>query len=184
MTGPSRFFGYGSLVNAQTHAYGGLKPAVVEGWRRQWVQSNATPIAFLSVVPDPASRIAGVLADVGDIGWAGLDEREHAYDRVTLPAPHGGVQMYRASPRHVGAADLGHPILLSYLDVVVQGFNRLFGPEGAADFFRSTSGWETPVMDDRAVPAYPRAQRLSADETALVDRYLADFDVRIIPPAG
>ena len=113
MSDPRRFFGYGSLVNAATHSYADVTPASVSGWRRQWVQSNAREVAFLSVTPDPLSRIDGVIADVGDIGWDALDAREAAYDRLALPEPHAGVQIYRASPRHVGPAALGQPILLS-----------------------------------------------------------------------
>lgn len=172
MSTPRRFFGYGSLVNAATHSYADVTPASVSGWRRQWVQSNAREVAFLSVTPDPLSRIDGVIADVGDIGWDALDAREAAYDRLALPEPHAGVQIYRASPRHVGPAALGQPILLSYLDVVVQGFLRLYGEDGVRGFFRTTTGWETPVLDDRDAPIYPRAQPLNRQERDLVDAHL------------
>jgi len=63
--------------------------------------------------------------------------------------------------------------LLSYLDVVVQGFVHEFGTAGAKAFFETTDGWDTPVLDDRAAPIYPRAQTLSAEEQALTDRLLA-----------
>ncbi|WP_200898804.1 hypothetical protein [Candidatus Rhodobacter oscarellae] len=42
-----------------------------------------------------------------------------------------------------------------------------------ARFFESTDGWEALVLDDRAVPRYPRHQPLSAAETALVDGWLS-----------
>ena len=58
-----------------------------------------------------------------------------------------------------------HPILLSYLDTV--------GPEGAARFFETTSGWDAPILDDRSAPRYPRHQRLSPAETTVVDQHLA-----------
>lgn len=180
MTG--RFFGYGSLVNTATHLYGDVEPAAVAGWRRHWVQSNARPVSFLSVTPDPLSRIAGVIANVGDAGWEALDLREAAYDRLTLPQPHDGVAIYRASPRHVGDASLGQPILLSYLDVVVQGFFRLYGEDGVRDFFRSTTGWDTPVLNDRADPIYPRAQVLTQAETALADAHLGAVGATILEP--
>ena len=175
-----RFFGYGSLVNTATHGYVGVEPATVQGWRRCWVQSRARPVSFLTVVPDPLSRIAGVTASVGDAGWRALDIREAAYDRLTLPAPHEGVAIYRAATEHIGDPSLGQSILLSYLDVVVQGYFRMFGEDGVRDFFRSTTGWDTPVRDDRAHPVYPRAQVLTAEETALVDGYLEALGCEVV----
>lgn len=177
-----RFFGYGSLVNTATHLYGEVEPATVQGWRRQWVQSNARPVSYLSVTPDPLSRISGVIANVGDAGWEALDIREAAYDRLTLPDPHAGVAIYKASPQHVGDASLGQPILLSYIDVVVQGFFRMYGEDGVRDFFRSTTGWDTPVLNDRAAPVYPRAQVLTDEETAFADGFLEDAAATILEP--
>jgi hypothetical protein len=64
-------------------------------------------------------------------------------------------------------------ILLSYLDVVVQGFFREYGAEGVQRFFDTTDGWEVPVLNDRGNPRYPRHRTLTAEETALVDDHLA-----------
>ena len=50
---------------------------------------------------------------------------------------------------------------------------REFGEAGAHRFFETTSGWDIPVRNDRAAPIYPRAQSLTAQETALVDDLLA-----------
>lgn len=177
---PARFFGYGSLVNAATHSYGGVVPATLRGWRRHWVQSNRRKVAFLSVTEAPETEIEGVVADVGAGGWAALDEREAAYDRLPLPDPLAGVQMYRAAPAFVAEDDLGQPILQSYLDVVVQGFLRLYGEAGVAGFFETTTGWHTPVLDDRAAPIYPRAQELDAVERELVDQHLSRLAVKVL----
>ena len=65
-----------------------------------------------------------------------------------------------------------HPILLSYLDVVLQGYLHVFGEAGVQHFMETTDGWDTDVLNDRANPIYPRAQSLSADEIALVDACL------------
>ena len=35
----------------------------------------------------------------------------------------------------------------------------------------------TPILDDRATPRYPRAQRLTTEETELVDHHLARLRV-------
>ena len=44
---------------------------------------------------------------------------------------------------------------------------------GVRRFFKTTAGWDTPVLNDRAAPIYARAQRLTADQTALVDDSLS-----------
>ncbi|MBR9864516.1 MAG: gamma-glutamylcyclotransferase [Rhodobacteraceae bacterium] len=181
MTGS--FFGYGSLVNAGTHSYQNLRPTTLKGWRRHWVQSSQRDVAFLSVTPDPLSSISGLVADVGDIGWEALDLREAAYDRLVLDVePLSGVAMYKASAAAVSLKNLNQPILLSYLDCVVQGFHQVFGTDGVRDFFRSTSGWDTPILNDRATPLYPRAGILSDAQTALVDDHIHQVGARVIAP--
>jgi hypothetical protein len=72
-----------------------------------------------------------------------------------------------------------HAILLSYLDVVVQGFLKEFGESGVTRFFDTTDGWNTPVLNDRNDPRYPRAQVLSTAETALVDHHLNRLSARM-----
>lgn len=79
-----------------------------------------------------------------------------------------------------------HPVLLNYLDVVVQGYLREYGAEGVARFFATTAGWDAPLLDDRASPIYPRHQRLAPAERALVDDALGQLGVTITrtPPPG
>ena len=182
-TPPARFFGYGSLVNRATHDYPGAEPALLAGWRRVWVHTALRPVAFLSVEPAPGVAIAGLVAEVPRGDWAALDAREYAYRRHAVTAaahPCGSgiaAQVYAVPQPQSASPSQTHPILLSYLDAVVQGFLREFGPAGAADFFATTAGWDAPVLDDRAAPRYPRAQPLSRAETGLVDRLLADHGV-------
>jgi hypothetical protein len=76
--------------------------------------------------------------------------------------------------------DVPAPILMSYLDVVVQGYLREFGQAGAEDFFATTDGWDIPVLDDRAAPRYPRHQALTGDERALVDALLREVGGRVL----
>ena len=179
-----RFFGYGSLVNRATHDYPGATPARLAGWRRVWVHTPARPVAFLSVERAAGSTIAGLVAHVPGGDWAALDAREFAYARhaVTAQGPTGDLpaQVY-AVPDGQPPTD-AHPILLSYLDAVVQGFLREWGRDGAADFFATTAGWQAPVLDDRADPRYPRAQALSTRERATVDEGLARVGARLIAP--
>lgn len=172
------FFGYGSLVNRATHDYPGARPARLTGWRRVWLWTPARELAFLSVEPAPGVSIDGLLAEVPGGDWAALDLREAAYARhpVTVDALPGqrAVQVYAVPQTGQGQPA---PILLSYLDVVVQGFAREWGLDGVARFFATTTGWQGGVIDDRAAPRYPRAQVLTGAEHALTDAGLAKLGV-------
>ncbi|MGR3479158.1 gamma-glutamylcyclotransferase family protein [Salipiger marinus] len=180
------FFGYGSLVNRNTHGYAPCHTARATGWRRTWARMADRPLAILTVVPDPDSEIEGLIAPVPPEGWALLDLREAAYlRRDALPcvshACDGVAQLaiYAVDPALILPPDAGHPLLLSYLDVVLQGYLREYGPAGAERFLDTTTGWATPVLDDRAQPVYPRAQTLTAEERAFVDDALVRLGARI-----
>lgn len=174
-------------MNRATHVFAEAHPAQLRGWRRVWRHTELRPVAFLTVVPDPASTIDGLIAAVPGADWPALDEREAAYARVPAhhqvnhPLPHRPeIAVYSIPEGAHGSPSAAHPILLSYLDVVVQGYSREFGPEGVARFFDTTHGWDAPILDDRAAPRYPRHQPLSATERALSDAHLARLDVRLI----
>lgn len=187
------FFGYGSLVNRSTHDFAQAHPATLPGWRRAWRHTALRPVAFLTAEPDPESSIEGLIAAVPGADWAALDAREAAYERQAvcdsvehLLNPRPAVSVYAIpAGRHQSPSD-ACPVLLSYLDVVVQGYGREYGAKGVADFFATTTGWDAPILDDRAAPIYPRHQRLSAAERALTDDHLAGIGARITTarPAG
>lgn len=168
------FFGYGSLVNRATHGYARSEPARLAGWRRVWRQTALRPHPFLSVEPATV-EIDGLVAAVPSGDWTALDQREAAYRRQAIaarqldPAPAwaGSVAIYVVDEAHAVPEPAG-PILLSYLDTVVQGFLAVFGETGVARFFATTTGWTT-LLDDRAQPRYPRTQRLTPAQTAMVD---------------
>jgi hypothetical protein len=172
------FFGYGSLVNLATHSYDDPRPAVLQGWRRVWQRTNLRKAAFLSVAPCPDTVLHGVIARVPGADWVALDQREAAYQRhdVTVTVHHDGPKaptaVYQVKPAHLSDAQ-DHPILRSYLDVVVQGYLKVHGEAGVAQFFDTTDGWDMLIFDDRTAPLYPRHQVLTAAETALVDHHLA-----------
>ena len=172
------FFGYGSLVNRTTHVYEDAHPAILQGWRRAWVHTASRDMAFLSILPAQGHSIAGLIARVPGNDWAALDERERGYARfdasgaVDHSAETQEIQAY-AVPEHTHVNGGENLILLSYLDVAVQGFLTEFGESGVADFFATTDGWHTHILNDRAAPIYPRARTLSAQETALVDDHLS-----------
>ena len=172
-------FGYGSLVNRRTHAHHDAHPARVRGWRRAWRHAAVRPVSFLTVVPDPGAEIDGLIAGVAEADWAALDMREGAYDRITVtdvehPLPAAPeVSLYAIAVGRHAAPTHAAPVLMSYLDTVVQGFLDEFGEAGVARFFATTDGWDAPILDDRAAPRYARAARLSRAERALVDGHLA-----------
>lgn len=183
------FFGYGSLVNRATHGYPEAHPATVTGWRRVWRHTALRPAAYLSAEPADGVVIDGLVAAVPGADWAALDAREAAYERLLLPPasirhPVGreiDVRIYSVPASSAAAPEVRHPVVLSYIDVVVQGFLQEFGEAGVARFFATTAGWECPVLDDRAAPRYPRAQRLSRPEMALVDDHLARVGAAVQP---
>lgn len=177
------FFGYGSLVNRATHDFAPAMPARLRGWRRVWRHTVLRPYAYLSVEP-ANDEIDGLVAAVPGADWTALDLREAAYGRSVLePAylSHGAdwaqsVEIYAVAAGHADP-DAHHPILLSYLDVVVQGFLREFGDEGAFRFFASTHGWEAGVFDDRTAPIYSRPCKLTTAESSFVNDQLAALGI-------
>lgn len=175
---PTFVFGYGSLVNRATHDYGQAHPARIAGWRRAWRHVEGRSVAFLTVERAPGCEIDGLIAEVEALAWSALDVRERSYLRenaaaVTHPLTHDtDIRIYHAPADLHRPADTNHPILLSYLDVVVQGFAREHGDDGVHRFFETTGGWDAPVLNDRATPRYPRHQTLTSHERALTDAAL------------
>ncbi|EBA15679.1 hypothetical protein RSK20926_13649 [Roseobacter sp. SK209-2-6] len=174
------FFGYGSLVNTSTHDYQAPTPARLKGWRRNWCHTSLRNISFLSATADPTCTIDGLIAAVPNADWEALDEREFAYERnpVSADVSHDvsnslEISVYAIPENRKQAGSKAHPILLSYLDVVVQGYLHVFGEDGVQRFFDTTSGWETPILDDRTAPQYPRHQVLTQEERELVDHHLS-----------
>lgn len=181
------FFGYGSLVNTATHDYRQLRPARARGWRRAWRHTPLRPVSFLTAVPDADCIIDGVIAAGPGADWLALDEREHAYDRVAAAHqidhdhPHPlDIAIYAIPPDRHGPPSAASPILMSYLDCVLQGYLQRFGPEGVTGFIATTDGWEAPILDDRDSPRYPRHQVLSAQERAMFRDHLTDAGARIL----
>lgn len=182
---PPFFFGYGSLVNRRTHVYDDAHVASLVGWRRCWRHIADLDTAFLTATPSPGDRIDGLIAAVPGADWGSLDQRERFYQRIDTggiehaldPAPN--IQHYHAPMDLNAPAKTLRPILLSYLDVVVQGYLAEHGTAGVTRFFDTTDGWDAPVQDDRHAPRYPRHQTLNDAERALVDDHLAGLNAVI-----
>lgn len=180
------FFGYGSLVNRDTHSHAPAYPARLRGWRRAWRLARNRPAAFLTILPDAGCEIDGLIAHVPGNDWVALDLREAAYARVpALDLSHAApgaleVHVYTIPDGAHRDPVPESPVLLSYLDTVVQGFLREFGEDGVARFFDTTGGWHAPILDDRAAPRYSRARTLSAAERLLVDDHTRRLGVQVI----
>ena len=183
------FFGYGSLVNRATHHYENAHRASAAGWRRAWRYTTHRQVAFLTAIPCPDSRIFGLMAEVPNGDWVALDEREYAYDRVgathhvdhALDLPHD-VSIYAIPDGQHFTPTPEHPILLSYLGTVVQGYLNEFGEDGVQAFFDTTDGWSAPILDDRADPVYPRAQTLAQSEKSLLESQMQRVGCHVIAP--
>ncbi|MDA5093477.1 gamma-glutamylcyclotransferase [Aliiroseovarius sp. KMU-50] len=179
------FFGYGSLVNRRTHAYENAQPARLSGWRRAWRASPLRAVCYLTAVPCDESEIDGLIASVPGADWEALDHRERAYARVPLngnvshQAGEVDLAVYAIKPGAHADPTRQNPVLMSYLDVVVQGYLDVFGRSGVDHFFETTDGWHAPIKNDRAAPIYPRAQATSDEEKDLVDGWLKDLSAEI-----
>ena len=180
------FFGYGSLVNRLTHGFAPAHKAEATGWRRAWRATRERRVAYLTAIPDPHARIEGLIAPVPPEGWAALDHREAAYERlhaahqVTHGAEASDIAIYAIAEGRHFAPTPENPVLLSYVDVVIQGYLVEYGIDGAERFLATTSGWEAPILNDRTAPGYPRAQRLSDAERAYVDAALARLPCTLV----
>ncbi len=175
---PDFVFGYGSLVNTKTHGYRDVKPAEIKGWRRRWCQREDRPWAFLAVRPFENALLRGVVARVAEDDWADLDRREASYVRTEVQCgPQDSVALYWVADGTYPPVARPRPILLSYLDVCVEGYQAAFGPDGHQPFFETTDGWEFPIVDDRCAPIYPRTTRPGLSVQASTDQALAGLGI-------
>ncbi|MEM9104604.1 MAG: gamma-glutamylcyclotransferase family protein [Pseudomonadota bacterium] len=186
------YFGYGSLANRKTlqtdflHA----QPVRLHGWRRCWRPRKEgdpivadRPTSLLSARKVGEGFIDGLLVFDKRANLPDVDERERNYDRVPVPLdriegfdqglPACEIFVYEAQT-NVALHDPQHPILQSYLDVVLKGFLQEFGLAGVHHFLATTDGFERPVHTDRHRPFYPRSVQLTDEEQVLFDTLVDD----------
>ena len=141
------YFGYGSLVNLATLRTPFITawPATLRGWERVWlprpkVVGSFAPIdglAFLSVRPNPATEIDGIVVIDKAESLDSLDTREAAYRRrhialpdITVMRPDDGepfdTPMFMYVANTAAPEDQEARILRSYLDAVFQGLSDAF----------------------------------------------------------
>jgi len=197
------YFGYGSLVNRATRPVGeDCVNAVLSGWHRVWnhrVEGAASVRAgctSLSIEPRPGS-IAGVIVPLPARMLVELDARESGYDRLALRAadftiddglelsPDATVFAYRSRLANRRDPQPGYPVLQTYVDCVMAGYQQRFGEQGLQAFLDSTRGWQGVRRDDRIAPDYPRAVKLDAERLAHFDAILAghpgEEDLSVLP---
>ncbi len=95
-------------------------------------------MAFLTIVPSDRTELLGLIAKVPNADWVALDAREEGYDRLVATEmithdhsdnPELAIYAIPEATRFPPTPD--HPILLSYLDVVLQGYLHVFGDGGS-----------------------------------------------------
>jgi len=165
-----RFFGYGSLVNRLTHDGEAIRQESVTGWQRLWRRASGRPRSFLTVERAPGVTIRGLSAEVPNGDWTALDLREGSYVRAEA---HPGTAIYHLPPGTSVPPSREYPVVLSYVDVVVEGFFNEYGEDGVTHFFETTRGWDAPILNDRAEPTYSRHRDVGHDVRGLVDQHLA-----------
>ncbi len=192
--------GYGSLINSASRSstVGAPVPAIpvriaagfgyVRAWNAQ-SPSGFTAIGLRKVEPgETGATINGVLYPVSGEDMTKYDEREQGYTRIEVPRdkveavswerlPEGGrIWIYApvGPDGRPGAGlptpDAEHPLLQSYIDVVVEG-GLEYGEAFAREVIETTEGWNDYWLNDRELARRPWVRN---PEASAVDRALAD----------
>lgn len=150
--------------------------------------ARLSPSTALNVAQQDDAQMCAVLVEESLDNLPSLDLRESGYDRLSLrqtqiePIATGqevtwtqdqDFFIYQSKAANHHLADEDYPILQSYVDVVISGILDHFSSEAAIEFVRSCGGFDRPIYNDRAMPIYPRALSLSAEELGMIDAILA-----------
>lgn len=127
--------------------------------------------------------IDGVVALVEAADLPALDAREAGYDRLMLPVSDfvlaepidaSAIAVYVSQRTHDHPANDCFPLLQTYIDCVMAGFEDRFGEAGLLHFLATTDGWQSPVVNDRQAPRYARAVELPAERLRWFDSLLQE----------
>lgn len=181
-------FAYGSLLNKNTWSFEAEMELVsLGGWVREWrqiVSLERGDICALTISPHSSHSIEGIVLKVDNSALEVLGDREVSYDKTLLENNNlnsfntkksfinQSTFTYTASKKTGVWANQEAPILLSYIDVVAKGYHDLFGWQGVLDFFKSTQGWNLPILNDREDPIYPRATKHDKGFLDLIDQQI------------
>ena len=171
--------GYGSLINSASRnsTVSAPIPAIPVrilpsfGYIRSW---NSRADAFTSLglrKAGPGERaltINGVLYPVNSADLPKYDQREEHYHRVEVPASQIEAVGWQRLPEagHLwtyvplasdpqGEPDADHPLLQSYIDVVVEG-GLEYGEDFAREIVETSDGWSDFWLNDRELARRPQ----------------------------
>ncbi len=184
------YFGYGSLVNRDTRPAGEFaQSAHLTGWHRVWEhrtadkerQQQCTSLSIEPIKLPEGGGIDGVIARIPASMLDELDFRESGYERLSLPIgdfelttdiDSDTIFVYRSLPQNRFLADVKQPILQSYIDCVLAGYQNRFGDVGMRTMIESTRGWDRPILNDRQAPHYPRWVTIDPGLQAQIDQHM------------
>lgn len=183
-------FAYGSLLNRETQDRElEMLPAELTGWVRQWghcVDTKWGKVCALTISRQSECSINGAWLLLDESTLNVLDEREIGYERTdvgrftmkTVTEVATDALTFTSLPAHFRRASSEHPIWRSYVDVVGAGFIRFGGERAWRQFVLNTEGWDSPTLDDRAQPRYPRRCSFLPGELNRIQSVLDECGVR------
>lgn len=195
--------GYGSLLSRDSRErYSQINtlgiPVMVSGFERAWVtRSIQEQQTYVGAIKNSSKKLNAQLIPT-QLNPA-LQEREKDYrfsqvsaDQITFDlATHSqgnlktGAQLdelYEVlSAYHLWVCETlecspateAFPVSQTYIDTCLAGCIEHAGEKAARDFVIHTSMWDHPRINDRALPKYPRAAKVSADMHEKIDAVLA-----------
>jgi cation transport protein ChaC len=177
-----RIFGFGSLVNAKTWPRAlKVQSAQLSGYRREWRHSATMPsgerVNAVTLTEAHGITVDGVVETLREEDVEPLKIREIGYrtidvtDAVQLEAgkPEGRIVALYSTGEYRRWSSPDTPILQSYVDVVLDGYETRFGHDGLMRFLDTTHGWSGTIVPDRDQPRYPRSVALPAETLARYD---------------
>lgn len=160
-------FGYGSLILKESRNIAGKTkesfPARIRGYQRVWGDRDEEG-TYLTIKENSNSTCNGMIVEVPEEELHKFDEREEGQTRKQIKIddierledqnlPGGKYWIY--VPNEIQTPSEKHPILQSYMDVVLTGCLEI-SLDFAKEFIHTTEGWKF-IFNDRKNPLYPRA---------------------------
>ena len=111
------------------------------------------------------STCNGVIVPIQETELPKFDKRESGYHRSKVDRsnikginnqtiPKGSIWVY--IPDEIQSPSLNNPIAQSYVDVIISACFD-YGEDFARQFIKTTLNWDSPWINDRQNPRYPRA---------------------------
>ncbi|ESQ10585.1 MAG: hypothetical protein N838_18710 [Thiohalocapsa sp. PB-PSB1] len=190
---PQFIVGYGSLMQTASKRStepdaGENLPVLVTGFQRAWNTHGVYPTCYLGVQRSSgAAMVAALYRSFPEDGKLSADAREIDYCRASVAADSvkmldassvpadSQIWIYVNKPETLKAPDEGHPIVQSYVDIVIIGCmelqQRVADPE--FDFveqcIKTTAGWSKHWVNDRLYPRRPYTRQPQAFQ---IDQHL------------